>query len=197
MIPDNQVAKEIESKSMHAGGWIPPDINLFWIRPSPECTTKVQYKFDHTSKTKNRTKKTQKSVSEHCASFGLIEKNHFLGCIEIFKINRIPKAKNRKIYFENCSFWGGGVGGGLHVGNMEKPHPWGYFLPLPSPSKVAIFTWKMPTVLNRMKNQFADFYFFELWLAVITIFDDTWISKWDIIYFKFKIPSEENLIQQR
>ena len=26
-------------------------------------------------------------------------------------------------------------------------------------SEVAIFTWKMPTVLNWMKNQFSDFYF--------------------------------------
>ena len=32
----------------------------------------------------------------------------------------------------------------------------GYF-PINDPSEVAIFTWKMPTKLNRMKNQYSDF----------------------------------------
>ena len=27
------------------------------------------------------------------------------------------------------------------------------------PSELAIFTWKIPTLLNRIKNQFSDFYF--------------------------------------
>ena len=31
--------------------------------------------------------------------------------------------------------------------------------PFPAPSEVAIFTWNMRTVLNRMKNKFSDFIF--------------------------------------
>ena len=38
-------------------GEIPLSLKNFWIRVSPECTTKVKYKIDHNSKTKNRTKK--------------------------------------------------------------------------------------------------------------------------------------------
>ena len=36
-----------------------------------------------------------------------------------------------------------------------------------SPSKVAIFAWKMSTVLNWMKSQFL---FFELWFIVLNIY---------------------------
>ena len=38
---------------------------------SPECITRVKYKINHISKTKNRTKKLMntKSDSEHCALF--------------------------------------------------------------------------------------------------------------------------------
>ena len=37
--------------------------------------------------------------------------------------------------------------------------------PSPAPSEVAIFTWMMPTVINRIKYQFSDFYFYSYgWL---------------------------------
>ena len=48
--------------------------------------------------------------------------------------------------------------------------------PLSPYPEVAIFTWKMPTVLNRMKNHISKFYiflFFELWLFAFTLFGDT------------------------
>jgi len=48
---------------------------------------------------------------------------------------------------------------------IECPH-------LILPSEVAVFTWKMPTVLKRMKNQFSD-----SWLILFTIF---------VAYFNFQ-----------
>ena len=59
MIPDNQLVRVIQTKSLSGPG----SINQF--------TTNVEYKIDHTSKTKNRKKKkkTKKSISEHCGYF--------------------------------------------------------------------------------------------------------------------------------
>ena len=56
------------------GLWGPSPFNIkkFLHSSSPESTTKVKYKIDHNSKTKNRTKKyscIQKLRSEYCASF--------------------------------------------------------------------------------------------------------------------------------
>ena len=54
-------------------------LGLFWIRPTPQFTTNVEYKFDHISKTKSQKiiKFSAKSVSEHCASFRTKERKKF------------------------------------------------------------------------------------------------------------------------
>ena len=50
--------KKFNHKNRGFRGAEPPyHKSIFWIRASPECTTKVKYKIDYSLKTKNRTKK--------------------------------------------------------------------------------------------------------------------------------------------
>ena len=90
----------------------PPEHNFFfWIRLSPECTTKVKCKIYHNSKTKNPNKKTRRNSKirfRTLRTFWDDKKNQFLVYIEMI-VNR-PYLKDRKIDFslisEHCAkFW--------------------------------------------------------------------------------------------
>ena len=59
-----------------------PNLKISLNLSSPECTTMVKYKIDLTRKLKMATKKIQKSVSEHCASF---ETKFYLFFIQMVK----------------------------------------------------------------------------------------------------------------
>ena len=101
--------KQNPHKNRSLGGaeslWYKKNLNS----SSAECTTKVKYKIDHNSKTKNRTKKKSEAqtVSQHCAYFEttyfyifLFGLKHLIKIVNKISINsRNKNRKNRKIDF--------------------------------------------------------------------------------------------------